>query len=149
MSAVPASQLHELHTAPALVADPRPGTRALERTALHALGIELVDCAPDRVIARMTSDGSRSFRSQLLVLAETTASTAAGLAAGPTRRAFGTELNASVIATPAPGTIIAVAVPWIVDEDRHVWRIAAHDSTGARVLESRCTLSIVEAAPAG
>lgn len=140
--------LANLHDAPALPADPRPGTRSLADTALGALGIELLECAADGVTARMPLDGTHATRSHMLVLAETVASTAAGMAAGPNRRAFGTELNASILRTPARGIVIAAARALALDEDRHVWRITGCDSTGVRVLEARCTLSIVNS-PSG
>ncbi|MEO6867255.1 MAG: hotdog fold thioesterase [Gaiellales bacterium] len=142
------AQLDHLYTAAALPEDPRPGTRPLADTALGALGIELLECGADRVVARMPVDGSTAMRSRMLVLAETAASTAAGIAAGPGLRAFGTELNASIVATPAAGPVLASALPLMLGTDRHVWRIVACDATGARVLEARCTLSIVATPPA-
>jgi acyl-coenzyme A thioesterase PaaI-like protein len=130
---------------PALPADPRPGTRDLGRTALGALGIELVRCEPDLVVARMQVDGSNGCRALLLVLAETVASTAAGLRAGADRRAFGAELNASWPTRPTPGVVVAVARPLQIRHERHVWRIVAIDACEALVLEGRCTLGVVDA----
>lgn len=124
--------------------DPRPGTRPLADTALGVLGIELLTCDPERVVARMPVDGSIACRGLLLVLAETAASTAAGLAAGARRRAFGAELNASFVAQPTAGRVMAEATPWSITDDRHVWRIVATDAAGVCVLESRCTLSVVD-----
>lgn len=134
-----------MHPDTPLTADPRPGTRPLAETALGALGIELLSCAVDRVAARMPVDGSVACRGLLLVVAETVASTAAGIAAGPGRRAFGAELDASFVAQPAAGMAHAVATPFALHEDRHVWRIEVHDAAGTPVLESRCTLSVVDA----
>lgn len=138
-----------MHDPTPLTSDPRPGTRPLDATALGALGIELLECSTERVVARMPVDGSIACRGLLLVVAETVASTAAGLAAGEGRRAFGAELDASFVAQPAPGMTIAVATPYVRGADRHVWRIRVHDTVGQLVLESRCTLSVVNApAPA-
>ncbi|MCW2920287.1 MAG: thioesterase [Thermoleophilia bacterium] len=134
-----------MHDATPLTADPRPGTRPLADTALAVLGIELLHCARDRVEARMPVDGSIACRGLLLVVAETVASTAAGLAAGDGRRAFGAELNASFVAQPAAGSCIANATPYELGHERHVWRIQVHDSAHELVLESRCTLSVVDA----
>lgn len=133
-----------MHEDTPLTADPRPGTRPLADTALGVLDIELLACSAHRVEARMPVDGSVACRGLLLVVAETVASTAAGLAAGAPRRAFGAELDASFIAQPAPGITRAVATPLVLHDDRHVWRIEVHDATGAQVLESRCTLSVVD-----
>lgn len=141
----PAVDLAAWRSAPALDADPRPGTRALADSALGALGIELLRCDAAEVVARMPAPTSRAGTSLLLVLAETVASTAAGLAAGPARRAFGAELDASLLATPEPGPVIAVAAPLLLDPTRHTWRITAVDGAGTTVLEARCTLGIVDA----
>jgi uncharacterized protein (TIGR00369 family) len=130
---------------PALTADPRSGTRELDLTALGALGIELVRCELGLVVARMRVDGSSGSRALLLVLAETVASTAAGLQAGAGRRAFGAELNASWPAAPSAGIVTAVAGPLVIDPERHVWRIAVIDASDAPVLEGRCTLGVVAA----
>lgn len=93
----------------------------------------------------MPVDGSIACRGPLLVLAETAASTAAGLAAGMGNRAFGAELDGSFVAQPVHGMATAVATPLLLRDDRHVWRIEVRDATGALVLESRCTLSVVDA----
>ena len=130
---------------PALDADPRPGTRPLADTALGVLGIELVACSPAEVVARMEVDGAAAATGVLLVLAETAASTAAGLAAGPARRAFGAELNASFVARPVSGTVVATATPLTLLAERHVWQIRVVDAARQLVLESRCTLGVVDA----
>lgn len=130
-------------TSPALPEDPRPGTRPLAQSALGALGIELVSCSPDAVVGRMpcTHPGSTGA---LLVLAETLASTAAGLAAGPLRRAFGAELNASFPSRElADGTCVGVATPLRLTDDSHVWAIEIVDVVGTLALTGRCTLSVV------
>ena len=131
--------------APALARDPRPGTRPLADTALGALGIELVSCAATEVVARMHVDGSSSSAGVLLVLAETAASTAAGIAAGSRRRAFGAELNASFVARPVAGVVTATAHHRALAAQRHVWAITVVDASGAVVLEARCTLGVVDA----
>ncbi len=134
-----------MHDATPLTADPRPGTRDLAQTTLGVLDIELLECSGDRVVARMPVDGTVACRGLLLVLSETAASTAAGLAAGAGRRAFGAELDASFVAQPASGVVVATATPLVLDDDRHVWRIQVVDAAGDQVLESRCTLSVVVA----
>jgi uncharacterized protein (TIGR00369 family) len=128
----------------ALDSDPRPGTLPLARTALGALGIELVECGADGVTARMPVTGGAAARVLLLVLAETAASTAAGLAAGPGRRAFGAELNASWPATARAGLVHARAEPLELGSALHVWSITCSDADDATVLAARCTLGIVD-----
>jgi uncharacterized protein (TIGR00369 family) len=135
--------------APALDHDPRPGTLPLGSTALGALGIELVACSPDGVTARMPVTGGVESRGLLLVLAETAASTAAGLAVGPGRRAFGAELNASWPATAREGLVHARAEPLQLGPSLHVWSITCSDADGSTVLLARCSLGIVDAPTAG
>lgn len=143
----PTPSLEELRCAPALPADPRPGTRALADTALGGLGIELVLVALERTVLRMPAP-QHAERSLLLVLAESAASTAAGSAVGPMRRAFGAELDASFLLPPAhrlSGPVLAEATPLVTDGHRHTWRIVVTDAAGTRALEARCTLGIVDA----
>jgi uncharacterized protein (TIGR00369 family) len=130
--------------AAALDGDPRPGTSELAGTSLGVLGIDLIECSPRHVIARMPVTGA-SARGALLVLAETVASTAAGMAAGEGRRAFGAELSASFLEQPGDGVVVAEATPHVLGDDLHVWRIVAVDAAGTQLLEGRCTLSVVDA----
>lgn len=131
--------------AAAFEGDPRPGTRSLADTALGALGIDLIECSPRHVVARMRLVPGPGARGTLLVLAETVASTAAGLAAGHGRRAFGAELDAAFLAEPRGAAVVAEATPFRLGRDRHVWRIVVVDAAGTHVLESRCTLGVVDA----
>jgi acyl-coenzyme A thioesterase PaaI-like protein len=142
------TRLAALADEPALRRDPRPGTRALADSALGVLGIELLVCEPARVVARMPLvDGDPGARSTLLVLAETVASTAAGIAAGTGRRAFGAELDASWLEqdVPATGVVVGEATPLRLDPELHTWRIVVVDRSGAQLLEARCTLGVVDA----
>jgi 1,4-dihydroxy-2-naphthoyl-CoA hydrolase len=131
---------------PPLPADPRPGTRPLQDTVLDVLGIELLQCEPRCVVARMPVPDRHVAPGMLLVLAESVASTAAGLQAGESRRAFGAELDASFVAGAAAGMVVAAATPLLAGDERHTWRIIAIDSVGVHVLEARCTLGVVDAA---
>lgn len=141
----PLQLAHHLADAPALAGDPRPGTRDLADTALGVLGIELLRCDEQAVAARMPLTSPHAGRGLLLVLAESVASTAAGIRARRGRRAFGAELNASWTMAPAAGDVIAVATELAIGRERHVWRIVAVDASGSHVLESRCTLGVVDA----
>lgn len=145
MTTDPIQLSRDLFDAPALAADPRPGTRALADSALGALGIELLHCQDDAVVARMPIRAPRLAHGLLLVLAETVASTGAGLVVGRDRRAFGAELNASWIQVVDGDAVVSTAIPLVLGDAQHVWRIVAVDSTGAQVLESRCTLGVVDA----
>lgn len=132
----------------ALEADPRPGTRPLRDTALATFGIELVvaDAARTNMVVVRMAPTFAGAAGALHVLAESAASTAAGLAAGPGRRAFGAELNAATLAAPAlSGPVLAVAEPVRLERDLHTWRIRVFDADDALVLDARCTLSVVAA----
>lgn len=135
----------DVHDMQPLDADPRPGTTALANTALGVLGIELLVAERDRVVARMPAPGHRTANGTLLVLAESVASTAAGLAVGPARRAFGAELDAALLGSASGTHVVATATPLVTGEALHTWRIEVVDGAGEAVLEGRCTLGIVDA----
>ena len=130
--------------AEALTADPRAGTRRLANTALGALGIELLECTAATVIARMPAPDAASMGT-LYVLAESVASTAAGLAVATGRRAFGAELNAATLVNPEPGYVMAQATPLALGDALHVWAIEIVDEQATLILEGRCTLGVVDA----
>lgn len=135
----------EWATAPARTHDPRPGARDLEHTVLAVLGIELLAGDERTFEARLTPGaGARVTPGELLVLAETVASTAAGSTAGPDRRAFGAELNATFVARPVPGPVRATATALRTTDVLHSWRITAEDREGRPVLDGRCTLAITQ-----
>lgn len=129
--------------------DPRPGTRPLAQTALGVLGIELIECSQRHVVARMPLPPGPVARGTLLVLAETAASTAAGLAAGEGRRAFGAELDAAFLDEPRGAAVVAEATPYAIGPELQFWRIVLVDAAGTHVLEARCTLGVVDAPPTG
>lgn len=135
-----------------LGSDPRPGTRDLAQTILGALGIRIVEATAERVrMDLVVHDGVRDHRGMLdagalVVLAESVASTGAGLAAGEGCRAFGVEVNASFLLHVAEGTVTAVGEPEpSALIDLQVWRVVVTHARGELVCSSRCTLSVVEA----
>jgi uncharacterized protein (TIGR00369 family) len=137
---------YDINAAP-LAADPRPDTRPLERTALGSLNIELLHAEADAVTARMPVTIAAKAGA-LLVLAETVASTAAGIAAGANRRALGTELNGSTNAefNGVMGRyVVARATPARITDEQHVWQIVVTDEAGREHFTGRCTLIIVDA----
>ena len=80
------------------------------------LGIEIVDYAPERLVATMPVEGNEQPFGLLhggatCALMETIGSWAAQLAAGPERQAVGIELNASYVRSPRSGTVTAVCTP--------------------------------------
>ncbi|MCW2949082.1 MAG: hypothetical protein JWN41_95 [Thermoleophilia bacterium] len=136
--------LAALSDSPALQNDPRPGTVSLANTALGALGIELLIARADRVVMRMCGSAVNA-PSALLVLAESAASTAAGIAAGCNRRAFGAELDGTWLnAADSRAVVLAEAEPLALTHTRHTWRICIASDDATPLFEGRCTLSVVD-----
>lgn len=129
--------------APALPGDPRPGTRPLHLSALGALRIEIVEAGPECVAMRMPSP-TREDASLLLVLGESLASTGAGIAAGPGRRAFGVQLESTHLVGATGDLVVGIAVPLLLAGDRQNWAIEVRDRQGVRCLVGRCSLSVVD-----
>lgn len=131
--------------------DPRPGTRPLDHTAYAGIGMQLVDARADEVvvsfpITNLTRDiHGRCALGAIALAAESAASTAAGIAAGPDMRAFGVELNISYLDVPSSGTVTARVTAASITPDTHVWNIVVtcdecHDGP---IATGRCLLSIV------
>lgn len=84
-----------------------------------------------------------------LVLAETAASTGAGINCPPEKMPVGQEINANHIRPKATGTLRAVAVPLHRGRTSHVWTVEIRDEDGKLVCVSRCTLAIIDAPGSG
>jgi uncharacterized protein (TIGR00369 family) len=83
-----------------------------------------------------------------LVLAETAASTGAGLNCPPGKMAVGQEINANHIRPKRSGTLRAIAEPLHIGRTSHVWSVEIRDEDDKLVCASRCTLAIIDAPPA-
>lgn len=132
-----------------LNSDPRARTLPLRSTALGALQIELLECSPSLGAVRihLPKQSHVGVFGLLLVAAESAASTAANLRCGDQHRAFGAELNASLLTREQfpISTAIVVATALNIDITQQVWRISAFNYHGAHLFEGRCTLSITQA----
>jgi uncharacterized protein (TIGR00369 family) len=82
------------------------------------------------------------------LLAESAASFAASLAAGPDRQVVGIELNASHLRSVREGHIQATATPLRVGRTVQVWSIAVTDDADRAICAARCTLAVL-GAPGG
>lgn len=80
----------------------------------------------------------------MLVLAETAASTGAGLAAGIGHRAFGLEIDGAMVMEVREGVVRCTGTPLVTTSSRQVWHMVLADESGATVGDARCTLAIVE-----
>jgi len=123
--------------------------RAIEtRTALGALGIEIVEAGPERVV--LTVDVGPKVHQPYgflhggvsALMAETCASMGAWLAAGPDSEAFGVEINANHLRPVREGRITATGTPIRQGRTIAVWDTRIEDDAGKLVCVSRCTVAI-------
>jgi 1,4-dihydroxy-2-naphthoyl-CoA hydrolase len=135
------------------VTDPIPllaDLRALATRGLaDAIGIELIEISPTRVVATMTVDQRTRQPFGILhggasvALAETVASL--GATANVDRKEFvavGLEINANHIRAKSDGVVTATATPIHLGRTTHVWDVRIVDETDRLVCVSRCTLAI-------
>ena len=116
---------------------------------VKALGIELTETTPERVVARMpiTAMHLQPFGylhgGASITLAETVASIGAHLASPPDKVAFGLEINANHLRPKRSGTLTAVATPLHRGQTTHVWDVKIYDEAEKLICVSRCTLAVV------
>lgn len=115
-----------------------------------AIGIDLIELTPDRVVAAMPVDDTTRQPFGLLhggasaALAETVASLGALMNVDPeTQAAVGLELNANHLRSKTDGMVTATATPLHRGRKTHVWEIRIEDEEKRLVCVSRCTLAIV------
>jgi uncharacterized protein (TIGR00369 family) len=77
------------------------------------------------------------------LLAESAASFAGALAAGPERSVVGIELNASHLRSVRHGHLTATATPVRTGRTVQVWSIALTDDDGRDICLARCTLAVL------
>jgi 1,4-dihydroxy-2-naphthoyl-CoA hydrolase len=116
-----------------------------------ALGIELVELTPERVVATMPVDDRTRQPFGILhggasiALAETVASFGAVMRIDHTRFiAVGQEINGNHLRGKSEGVVTATATPIHIGRTSHVWHIEIVDEQGKLVCVSRCTMAIVE-----
>lgn len=117
-----------------------------------ALGIEVLELTPARVVATMPVDDRTRQPFGLLhggasvALAETTASLGAFANIDPTQyAAVGLEINANHIRSMRSGLVTATAEPVHVGRTTQVWAIRIADENNRTVCTARCTIAIVSA----
>jgi 1,4-dihydroxy-2-naphthoyl-CoA hydrolase len=115
-----------------------------------ALGIEVIELTPERVVATMPVDDRTRQPFGLLhggasvALAETTSSLGAFANIDETQfAAVGLEINANHLRTKRDGMLRATAVPIHVGRTTHVWSVQIVDEQERPVCVSRCTIAIV------
>lgn len=118
-------------------------------TLMAALGIEITEATPERVVATMTVDGRvRQPHGSLhggasVALAETVASVGGALNVGAGRRVVGLEINANHLRAKRDGVVTAVGTPLHRGRSTQVWGVELTDERGRRVCVARCTLAVV------
>lgn len=118
-------------------------------TLMAALGIEITEATPERVVATMTVD--RRVRQPYgilhggasVALAETVASVGGALNVEAGRRVVGLEISANHLRAKRDGVVTAVGTPLHRGRSTQVWGIELTDEAGRRVCVARCTLAVV------
>jgi 1,4-dihydroxy-2-naphthoyl-CoA hydrolase len=117
------------------------------------LGLEVLEAAPERVVARMPVEGNTQPYGLLhggasCVLIETTGSIGAMLWAGDGRVAVGVDINATHHRGPRDGWITAVATPAYLGRTTATYDVTITGDDGKRVCTGRLTCAIRDAPPA-
>ncbi|MEQ8237175.1 MAG: hotdog fold thioesterase [Syntrophomonadaceae bacterium] len=120
-------------------------------TVMGALGIEMTQMKPEKVIATMpvTPKTHQPFGVMhggvSVVLAETVASAGSYLFINREKqRAVGLEINANHIRGVSSGVVRAEGVPVHVGRTTLVWDIRIYDDSERLVCISRCTIAVIE-----
>ncbi|MCW2961864.1 MAG: thioesterase superfamily protein [Thermoleophilia bacterium] len=129
-------------------ADPFSIEAIRERTAMGALGIDLVEASAERVV--LTCDVGPKVHQPYgflhggvsALIAETGASIGAGIAAGDQFRAFGIEINANHVRPVREGVITSTSTPIRQGRSIAVWDTRIETADGKLVCASRCTIAL-------
>jgi uncharacterized protein (TIGR00369 family) len=116
---------------------------------IDALGIELRETTPERVVATMPVTPRHVqiygylHGGASVALAETVASIGCALSCPPGYGAFGLEINANHLRPKRDGLLTATGVPLHRGRTTHVWDVRITDEAGRLICVSRCTVAIV------
>jgi uncharacterized protein (TIGR00369 family) len=119
---------------------------------IERLGIEFLEAAPGRVVARLPVDGNLQPYGLLhggatASLCESVGSMGAALMAGEDRFAVGIQLSVNHVRAVREGHITATGEPIHSGSTTAVWDIRVHDDEGRLVAVSRLTLAVRERSP--
>ncbi|TGE38540.1 hotdog fold thioesterase [Desulfosporosinus fructosivorans] len=124
---------------------------SLKGTLMEALGIEIVELGPEKVVATMPVNEATRQPFGLLhggasvALAETVASVGTYNLIDPVRQfTVGLEINANHIRGKRDGIVTAVGTPLHKGRTTMVWDIKLTDETGKLICVSRCTIAIID-----
>ncbi|GAA1759944.1 PaaI family thioesterase [Nostocoides vanveenii] len=126
--------------------------QASKGTLAERMGLELLEVAKDRIVARMPVEGNTQPYGLLhggasVVLAETLGSIGAGLAAGPGRAAVGIEINATHHRAGRSGWVTGVATPISVGNTLVTYEIVIRDEDEKKLCTSRITCLLRDKPP--
>jgi uncharacterized protein (TIGR00369 family) len=118
------------------------------------MGITVTEVAPGRVAGTLPVAGNRQPYGLLhggasCVLAETLASIAAALHAGPARAAVGVDLNATHHRAVRDGLVTGVCTPLHEGRTLATYEVVLTDDLGRRVCTARLTCVLRERPPGG
>lgn len=121
-------------------------------TLVEAMGIELVEASPQRLVATMPVVGNTQPYGLLhggasVVLAETLGSVGAALHAGAGRVAVGVDVNATHHAAVRSGVVTGVATPLHLGRTTASYEVVITDERGRRVCTARLTCQLRDAPP--
>jgi len=127
---------------------------SLEGTLMEALGIQIVELGPEKVVATMPVNEATRQPFGLLhggasvALAETVASVGTYNLIDPARQfTVGLEINANHIRGKRDGIVTAVGLPLHKGRTTMVWDIKLTDEDGKLICVSRCTIAIIDRKP--
>jgi 1,4-dihydroxy-2-naphthoyl-CoA hydrolase len=137
--------------------DPREAAAAANRmvadgqggTMIANLGLEYLEVAPDRVVARIPVEPNTQPYGLLhggatAALCETVASFGTAVAVGVDRSVTGIELNVNHLRAVRAGHVTATGTALHVGRSTAVWDMRVHDDEGRLVAVGRLTLAILE-----
>jgi 1,4-dihydroxy-2-naphthoyl-CoA hydrolase len=123
----------------------------LPTAALHErMGIEILECRPERVVGRMPVDGNTQPVGLLhggasCVLAEGLGSYAAAMHAMPDRVAVGLDINATHHRSVRSGYVTGVATPAHRGRQTASYEVVITDEDGRRICTARITTLLLPA----
>ena len=126
-------------------------TAGMKNTMAEALGMELLEAAPGRVVLTMPVDHRTHQPYGLLhggasvALAETAASLGGWILVAPEGKVVvGQEINANHLRSVRSGKVKAIGEPLHQGKASQVWEVKIYDEQDRMVCISRCTLAVIE-----
>ena len=119
-------------------------------TLAERMGIQILEAAPDRLVATMPVEGNTQPYGLLhggasVVLAETLGSVGSALHAWPDRLSVGVDINATHHRSATSGTVTGVATATHLGRSMATYEIVISDEQGRRVCTSRITCALMPA----